>query len=122
MTQPLFGRETQEFPHAACLSNLLSKRSLASPRRRRGVIPLGLLDQQANNMLCSWLFSDALAMTEPEVVALRMYTGPCFILYNGALRAMATGGVVACGPSKGQPVKGSFVTTIHAINSGALGV
>ena len=39
----------------------------------------------------------SLHMTEVELIAMRMYTGPVFILYNGVLRAMATDGVIRFG-------------------------
>ena len=43
-----------------------------------------------------------------------------FQLYNGVLRAMATGGKIQRGKHEGEPVKDLFVTTIHAINSGVI--
>lgn len=48
----------------------------------------------------------AAALLMEEVAALRLYSGPMYVLYNnGVLRARA---------------RGKFVTTIHAINSGCL--
>lgn len=60
---------------------------------------------------------DALEFKMEELISLRMYTGPLFMVYNTVLRAMATGGVIKRGPAAGQPVKGLFTTTIHAIVS-----
>ena len=66
----------------------------------------------------------SLNISQAEIIALRMHTGPCFILYNAVLRGMGTGGgfVRAHLPAEllGCSVKGSFSTTIHAINSGAV--
>eukprot|EP01052_Picozoa_sp_SAG31_P003081 SAG31_NODE_115_length_24128_cov_47.693912_4_plen_1815_part_00 len=63
---------------------------------------------------------DSLRMQRSELVALRLATGPMFVLYNTVLRAaFAGGGVVVQGsPFAGQDTKGRFITTIHAINSG----
>jgi hypothetical protein len=61
-----------------------------------------------------------LKVQESELVGLRLYTGPMFIFYNGALRAMATGGVAPFGQFQGMDVRGAYVTTIHAINSGLI--
>lgn len=65
---------------------------------------------------------EELKIQRVELVALRLYTGPMFVYYNGALRAMASGGVVPPwgGAFAGMDVKGKFVTTIHAINSGLI--
>eukprot|EP01052_Picozoa_sp_SAG31_P005250 SAG31_NODE_228_length_19803_cov_29.496498_5_plen_223_part_00 len=66
---------------------------------------------------------ESLQMTTVELVAMRLYTGPCFILYNGVLRAMATCGVVKFGfPAHliGSSVHGRFCTTLHCINSGVI--
>jgi hypothetical protein len=59
-----------------------------------------------------------------EIIAVRLYTGPMFELYNTCLRAFGSTprGVV---PSyslvyPGLPVKGRFVTTLHALNSAVL--
>ena len=50
--------------------------------------------------------------------------GPCFILYNGVLRAMASGGVLKFGRTFqhmiGWSVNGRFTTTLHCINSGVI--
>eukprot|EP01051_Picozoa_sp_SAG22_P005512 SAG22_NODE_329_length_12249_cov_27.341646_7_plen_1215_part_00 len=66
---------------------------------------------------------EALRLAQVELIAMRLYTGPCFILYNAALRAMGTGGTVAFGlPAHllGTSVRGRFTTTLHAINSGVI--
>ena len=60
-----------------------------------------------------------------EVIALRLYTGPLFELYNTVLRAWGNTedrGVVPSysGVFKGMDVRGCFTTTIHVINSGVL--
>eukprot|EP01052_Picozoa_sp_SAG31_P006815 SAG31_NODE_318_length_17799_cov_79.857571_4_plen_535_part_00 len=58
-----------------------------------------------------------------ELIAMRLYTGPMFMLYNGVLRAMGTGGKVRFGfPAAmiGLSVKGKFTTALHCINSGIL--
>ena len=56
-----------------------------------------------------------------ELIALRLYTGPMFVYYNGTLRAMGGNqGIVARGPDKGRSVQGKFVSSIHAINSGLI--
>jgi len=48
----------------------------------------------------------AAGLLQEEVIALRLYSGPMYVLYNnGVLRARA---------------RGKYVTTIHAINSGCL--
>jgi hypothetical protein len=64
---------------------------------------------------------DALQITQEELIALRLYTGPMFKVYNTILRAMATGGII---PSYmtggGQNVRGYYTTTLHAINSGVI--
>ena len=65
----------------------------------------------------------ALPLLLEEVIALRLYTGPMFTLYNGVLRAWGNTeqpGVVSRGPNAGMDVRGKFTTTIHAINSGIL--
>eukprot|EP01052_Picozoa_sp_SAG31_P008044 SAG31_NODE_396_length_16264_cov_17.206496_14_plen_79_part_00 len=44
-------------------------------------------------------------------------------MYNGVLRAMASGGIIEFGfPAEliGVSVRGCFVTTLHAINSGVI--
>ena len=65
----------------------------------------------------------SLRVTLVELIALRLYTGPLFMLYNGVLRSMASGGVVKFGFPKdllGTSVVGRFTTTLHAINSGVI--
>lgn len=66
-----------------------------------------------------------LGVSKAELLALRLYTGPCFELYNTVLRAKA--GKLPAGP--GYPRKagdtdgntgGKFVTTIHAVTSGII--
>eukprot|EP01051_Picozoa_sp_SAG22_P006230 SAG22_NODE_401_length_11080_cov_18.258082_5_plen_553_part_00 len=91
----------------------------AAVQRMRAAFATVGLAKEAETAVTQPLF-DALAMTTSELVALRLYTGPCFILYNGVLRAMASGGVVPRGPDQGKAVRGAFVTTIHAINSGVI--
>jgi hypothetical protein len=66
---------------------------------------------------------EELQLTAVELIALRLYTGPCFILYNGVLRSMATGGIVRFGfPDAliGADVVGRFTTTLHCISSGII--
>eukprot|EP01052_Picozoa_sp_SAG31_P015468 SAG31_NODE_994_length_10499_cov_6.293452_6_plen_2190_part_01 len=66
-----------------------------------------------------------LKITTVELIAMRLYTGPCFVLYNGVLRTMASGGIIAFGfPPHliGKSVNGRFTTTLHAINSGVIKV
>ena len=45
-----------------------------------------------------------------------------FMVYNGVLRAMSTGGKIPAwgGAHAGESVQGRFTTTIHAINSGVV--
>ena len=65
----------------------------------------------------------SLRVTRVELIALRLYTGPLFMVYNGVLRSMASGGVVKFGFPKhliGTSVAGKFTTTLHAINSGVI--
>jgi WD40 repeat protein len=65
----------------------------------------------------------SLQMTAIELVATRLYTGPMFVLYNGVLRSMTTGGTVRFGFDQhliGVSVQGRFVTTLHAVNSGVI--
>eukprot|EP01052_Picozoa_sp_SAG31_P017584 SAG31_NODE_1210_length_9377_cov_21.101207_3_plen_1379_part_00 len=62
----------------------------------------------------------SLNVTTIELIALRLYTGPMFVLYNGVLRAMATDGIVRHGHGAGLSVKGCFVSTLHSINSGVI--
>ncbi|EKX47156.1 hypothetical protein GUITHDRAFT_107067 [Guillardia theta CCMP2712] len=54
----------------------------------------------------------ASGLTEEELIALRLYTGPMYMLYNEVLR-----GALHRKKQKGQF---SYVTTIHMINSGIL--
>ena len=66
---------------------------------------------------------NALPLLLEEVIALRLYTGPMFSLYNGVLRAWGNAdkpGFVPRGPHAGMDVRGMFTTTIHAVNSGVL--
>ena len=54
---------------------------------------------------------------------MRLYTGPMFVIHNGALRSMATDGIVRFGLDEhlvGSSVRGRFVTTLHCINSGVI--
>ena len=65
----------------------------------------------------------SLMMTLIELIALRLYTGPMFCLYNGVLRSMSSGGIVLFGFDQhliGASVVGRFTTTLHAINSGVI--
>lgn len=60
-----------------------------------------------------------------EIIALRLYTGPLFELYNGVLRAWGNlegrGHVPAYSQVyPGEDVRNRFTTTIHVINSGVL--
>ena len=57
-----------------------------------------------------------------ELICLRLYTGPCFMLYNGVLRSKSSGGIVPTwgGPLAGLDTRDRFTTTIHAINSGVI--
>jgi hypothetical protein len=65
---------------------------------------------------------DELDVRDGELIALRLYTGPCYILYNTALRGMGNGGrVPAYDPQFADlDVRGCFVSTLHAINHGCL--
>jgi len=56
--------------------------------------------------------SQAAGLTEPEIIALRLYTGPMYIKYNNRLRP--NGGSDGLGPGTG------YVTTIHAVVSGVI--
>ena len=68
----------------------------------------------------------ALGLLDAEIIALRLYTGPAFMLYNTTLRAMANPGPAAgivpgWDPNfAGQDVRGRFVTTLHTINHGII--
>jgi hypothetical protein len=60
-----------------------------------------------------------------ELVALRLYTGPCFMIYNTVLRAMGNVDAPGMVPAYdqnfgGQDVKNCYVSTIHAINHGTI--
>ena len=60
-----------------------------------------------------------------EVIALRLYTGPMFEIYNGLLRAYGnqeSRGIVPAYAlvGAGQDVRGRFTTTLHVLNSGVL--
>jgi hypothetical protein len=60
-----------------------------------------------------------------EIIALRLYTGPMFELYNTALRAWGNADARGIVPPyglvcPGMDVRGSFVTTLHVLNSGVL--
>ena len=71
---------------------------------------------------CCPLASSSTACLSAAVLT-RRRAGPCFILYNGVLRAMASGGVVRFGfppDLVGASVRGRFTTTLHAINSGVI--
>eukprot|EP01052_Picozoa_sp_SAG31_P003957 SAG31_NODE_157_length_22047_cov_5.897849_6_plen_1697_part_00 len=62
-----------------------------------------------------------LRISKVEIISLRLFTGPCYMLYNGVLRGMASGGYIQSGfPEKliGASVAKTFVTTIHMIQSG----
>eukprot|EP01052_Picozoa_sp_SAG31_P010641 SAG31_NODE_588_length_13820_cov_47.352452_3_plen_732_part_00 len=66
-----------------------------------------------------------LCLNVPELVAMRLHTGPMFVFYNTVLRAR--GGTVDWeSPAKRYPIQfnanvaGKFVTTIHSIASGVL--
>jgi hypothetical protein len=74
---------------------------------------------------CTWQVRTAYknaGVNRAEILALRLYTGPCFEFYNTALRAR--GSDVPFGDRypimRGMHTAGRFVTTIHAINSGVL--
>ena len=60
-----------------------------------------------------------------EIIALRLYTGPMFELYNAALRAWGNADARGIVPPyslvcPGLDVRGRFVTTLHVLNSGVL--
>lgn len=63
-----------------------------------------------------------LKFTIVELAALRLYTGPMFLLYNTKLRSMSSGGTVPERDSQlgGLRTHGRYTTTIHAINSGII--
>jgi hypothetical protein len=73
---------------------------------------------------------DKLDVTDAELISIRLYTGPCFMLYNTVLRALGNPeqpGVVTMGCGwdanrqwGGQDVCGRFVTTLHTINHGVI--
>ena len=91
----------------------------AVPRMRAAFSALGWNDAAVNEVL----FAE-LKITEEEVVTLRLYTGPMFMVYNTVLRAMATDTkTIRFGVPQsmlGLSVKGRFVTTLHATNSGVI--
>ena len=65
------------------------------------------------------------ASSPPQVIGLRLYTGPMFELYNGVLRAWANAadpGVVPAfaAVGAGLDVCGRFTSTLHAVNSGVV--
>ena len=66
----------------------------------------------------------ALPLLLEEVIALRLYTGPMFELYNGLLRAYGNTPRGIVPPyalvGAGQDVTGRFTTTLHVLNSGVL--
>jgi predicted outer membrane repeat protein len=65
----------------------------------------------------------ALQMAAIELIAMRLYTGPMFAIYNGVLRSMGSDGTVRFGFDEhliGLSVQGRFVTTLHCINSGVI--
>jgi WD40 repeat protein len=67
----------------------------------------------------------ALPLLLPEVISLRLYTGPMFELYNWVLRAYGTPDNRAHVPAysrvyPGATVRGCFTSTLHTINSGVL--
>ena len=56
---------------------------------------------------------------------MRLYTGPCFMLYNTVLRAMGTDGKVPpfAFPNQkwaGESAKERFVCTIYTLNDGVI--
>jgi WD40 repeat protein len=60
-----------------------------------------------------------------EVIALRLYTGPMFEIYNGVLRAWGNPSRRGFSPPHakvmpGADVRGCFTTTLHVISSGTL--
>jgi hypothetical protein len=66
-----------------------------------------------------------LQIEDGELIALRLYTGPCFMIYNTVLRALGNPdapGVVPAydGNFSGQDVRGRYVTTLHALNHGCI--
>jgi hypothetical protein len=73
---------------------------------------------------------DDLDLTVEELIGVRLYTGPCFMLYNTVLRAMGnqdSPGIVSmgCGWDANQQwgeqnVRGCFTTTLHQINHGVI--
>ena len=96
----------------------------AVPRLREAFAALGW----SASAVTPKLFAE-LRITEEEIVTLRLYTGPCFMIYNTVLRAMATPRQTAAAPADKAtsgasvaptPVAGRFVTTIHATNSGVI--
>ena len=65
------------------------------------------------------------AAFRPQVIGLRLYTGPMFELYNGVLRAWANTADPGIVPSfaavgAGLDVCGRFTSTLHAVNSGVV--
>ena len=96
----------------------------AVPRLREAFVSLGW----SASAVTPELFAE-LCITEEEIVTLRLYTGPCFMIYNTVLRAMATPHQTATAPVNKAtagatvvptPVAGRFVTTLHATNSGVI--
>jgi hypothetical protein len=62
----------------------------------------------------------AIGLRREEVIALRLYTGPCYQLYNAALRKAAIAGGKGEGGEQTSAEGVPFVTTVHLINSGLL--
>lgn len=68
-----------------------------------------------------------LQLLPEEIIAMRLYTGPCFELYNAVLRAWGTlpGSARGFVPAHsaiypGEDVRDRFTTTLHVLNSGVL--
>lgn len=66
---------------------------------------------------------DELEIEDSELIGIRLYTGPCFMLYNAVLRAMGNAerpGIVQDWDKNyaGTDATGCFVTTLHTINHG----
>jgi len=67
-----------------------------------------------------------LPLLKEEIIALRLYTGPMFELYNGVLRAWGNtdrrGFTPAYGLVPDMDVRDRYTTTLHVMNSGVLKV
>eukprot|EP01052_Picozoa_sp_SAG31_P028816 SAG31_NODE_2813_length_5048_cov_8.252576_2_plen_574_part_00 len=68
---------------------------------------------------------DELELEDAELIGIRLYTGPCYMLYNAVLRAMGNPeqpGFVQARDRNfgGMDARGCFVTTLHNINHGVI--